>query len=230
MLQRYCFFQSFTVNLQTNKYEDMRKQWLKTSKIAIASAFLLAIIACEKLEIPSTEKQKEELTEPTRPENPDIAAPTTADDLHTREDTIFYVESRGMTDETPYTVSDIRNIIPHYLEIYGAIQLPNSYISGFIVGYVPKSQQNIAKAVFSAGQVETNIILADSPDEIDHNGCIAVQLSKSTPAQKEIRDGLNLATHPENLGRFVIVRGHIREYMHAMGVKSVKDAILYLEE
>ncbi|MDE6722071.1 MAG: hypothetical protein K2J84_07990 [Bacteroidaceae bacterium] len=95
------------------------------------------------------------------------------------------------------------------------------------MGYVPQRQQNVSKTVFSAGQAETNIVMADFPDEIDHNKCIAVQLTTTTPSHKEVRDGLNLAAHPENLGRFVIVCGHIKEYMRAMGVKNVKDAILY---
>lgn len=203
---------------------------MKTSTITIVSACLMAVAACEKLEIPVSEETKEESPVSGTPDTPDIPEPETADELRTRQDTIRYIESRGLTEDAPYSVSDVRNIIPHYLEIYGAIQMQNCYIGGFIVGYVPQRQQNISKTVFSAGQTETNIVMADFPDEIDHNNCIAVQLTTSTPAQKEVRDGLNLATHPENLGRFVIVCGHIKEYMRAMGVKSVKDAILYQEE
>lgn len=203
---------------------------MKTSTITIVSACLMAVAACEKLEIPVSEETKEESTVSGTPDTPDIPAQETADELRTRQDTIRYIESRGLTEDAPYSVSDVRNIIPHYLEIYGAIQIQNCYIGGFIVGYVPQRQQNISKTVFSAGQTETNIVMADFPDEIDHNKCIAVQLTTSTPAQKEVRDGLNLATHPENLGRLVIVYGHIKEYMRAMGVKSVKDAILYQEE
>lgn len=203
---------------------------MKTSTITIVSACLMAVAACEKLEIPVSEETKEESTVSGTPDTPDIPAPETADELRTRQDTIRYIESRGMSEDAPYSVSDVRNIIPHYLEIYGAIQMQSCHIGGFIVGYVPQRQQNVSKTVFSVGQTETNIVMADFPDEIDHNKCIAVQLTTSTPAQKEVRDGLNLATHPENLGRFVIVCGHIKEYMRAMGVKSVKDAILYQEE
>ncbi len=203
---------------------------MKTSTITIVSACLMAMAACEKLEIPTSEEAKEESTISGTPDTPDIPAPETTDELRTREDTIRYVESRGTTEDAPYSINDVRNIIPHYLGIYGAVQIQNCYIGGFIVGYIPQRQQNVSKTIFSAGQTETNIVMADSPDEIDHNNCIAIQLTTTTPAQKEVRDGLNLAAHPENLGRFVIVCGHIREYMHVMGVKSVKDAIIYQEE
>lgn len=207
----------------------MRNQWLKIVSITMVCACLVAQTACEKLEAPE-EISKEETEKPetqTPTNSPNIES---SDGLHTREDTIRYVESRGMTEETPFTVFDVRNIIPHYLKIHGVKQTTDCYIVGFIVGHIPQRQQYLSKTVFSAGHVKTNIVIADSPDEIDYNKCIAIQLTTSTPNQKVAREGLNLFDHPENLGRYVTVYGHIQEYMHAMGVKSVKDAILYLEE
>ena len=207
----------------------MRKQWLKIVSIAIACTCLMAQTSCEKLDTPEEISKEEAEKSETQPQT-DTPGRESSDGLYTREDTILYVESRGRTEDTSYTVSDVRNIIPHYLKIYGIKPIINGYISGFIVGYIPKRQQYLSKTVFAAGQVKTNIVLADSPDEIDYNKCIAIQLAVSTPDQKKTREGLNLFNHPENLGRYVTVCGHIQEYMHAMGVKGVKDAIIYLEE
>lgn len=207
----------------------MRNQWLKIVSITMACACLAAQTACEKLDTPE-EMSKEETEKPETQTPTNTTEKESSDGLYTRKDTILYVESRGRTEETSYTVSDVRNIIPHYLKIYGIKPIINGYISGFIVGYIPQRQQYLSKTVFAAGQVKTNIVLADSPDEIDYNKCIAIQLTTSTPDQKKTREGLNLFNHPENLGRYVTVCGHIQEYMHAMGVKGVKDAIIYLEE
>ena len=207
----------------------MRKQWLKIVSIAIACTCLMAQTSCEKLDTPEEISKEEAEKSETQPQT-DTPGRESSDGLYTREDTILYVESRGMTAETSFTISDVRNIIPHYLKNYVFKTAINGYITGFIVGYIPKRQQYLSKTVFSAGHVKTNIVIADSPDEIDYNKCIAIQLTTSTPNQKVAREGLNLFDHPENLGRYVTVYGHIQEYMHAMGVKSVKDAILYLEE
>lgn len=207
----------------------MRNQWLKIVSITMACACLVAQTACEKLEA-SEEISKEETGKSEAHPPTDTPDRESTDGLCTREDTIRYVESRGMTEETSFTVFDVRNIIPHYLKIHGAKQMIDCHIAGFIVGYIPQRQQYLSKTVFAAGRVKTKIVIADSPDEIDYNKCIAIQLSTSTPNQKKIRDGLNLFDHPENLGQYVTVYGHIQEYMHAMGVKSIKDAILYMEE
>ena len=207
----------------------MRKQWLKIVSIAIACTCLMTQTSCEKLDTPEEISKEEAEKSETQPQT-DTPGRESSDGLYTREDTIRYVESRGMTEETPFTVFDVRNIIPHYLKIHGVKQTTDCYIVGFIVGHIPQRQQYLSKTVFSAGHVKTNIVIADSPDEIDYNKCIAIQLTTSTPNQKVAREGLNLFDHPENLGRYVTVYGQIQEYMHAMGVKSVKDAILYLEE
>lgn len=207
----------------------MRNQWLKIVSIAIACAGLMTQTACEKLdEIDEVEKKETEKPKTQAPS--DISDKETSDELCTREDTILYVENRGMEEDAPYTVYDVRNIIPHYLSIHGTTGIYNRYIAGFIVGYIPQRQQYLSKTVFSAGQVKTNVVLADSPDEIDYNKCIAIQLTTNTPDQKEAREGLNLSDHPENLKRYVIVYGHIQKYMHVMGMKSVKEGILYVAE
>ena len=208
----------------------MWNQWIKILTLPFMVVCLLTTTACEKLDTPTPEKQTGETTNASNSDTPDTPIPETATELRTREDTIYYVESLGTTEEIPYSINDIRNIIPHYLDIYGAIQISNCYVGGFIVGYIPQHQQNISKTVFSAGSVNTNLVLADSPDEIDHKKCIAIQLTTSTPTQQEIREGLNLASHPENLGHYVIVQGNIKKYMSVMGVKEVKNAILFTEE
>jgi hypothetical protein len=140
-----------------------------------------------------------------------------------------YVDENGSTEESAYSVHDILHFLPKYLEYYDASGYPDRYVHGFIVGFVAKNKNSIAHAVFSSGDVETNIVIADSPDEIDYNNCIAVQLSTSSKGQKEVREGLNLFAHPENLGAHVILHGTVTKYMGTLGLKSVNDAVIYIE-
>ena len=91
-------------------------------------------------------------------------------------------------------------------------------VGGYIVGYV--SGSSITKTVFSTDNaVETNIVLADHPDETDYHYCSAMQLKKGT----EARADLNLADNPENLGQFVVLIGTKNKYYYAPGLKPVID-------
>ena len=97
------------------------------------------------------------------------------------------------------------------------------WIAGYIVGYVNGS--SISSAVFEAGSKETNIILADYPDVTDCNMVMPVQLSKDSKSKQEVREMLNLSSHPENLGKLDEVCGTIDTYMRVKGLKSTTNAI-----
>lgn len=189
--------------------------------------FMLALASCEKVE---------EVPEETPPiidaKGDCIVVPVVPigdpDSLST-EDLLDYVDENGSTEESAYSVHDILHLFPKYLEYYDASGYPDCYVRGFIVGFVAKNKNSIAHAVFSSGDVETNIVIADSPDEIDYHNCISVQLSNSSKGQKEVREGLNLSAHPENLGAYVILHGTVTKYMGTLGLKSVNDAVIYIE-
>ncbi len=90
-------------------------------------------------------------------------------------------------------------------------------LRGHIVGYAQSSFS--AKGVsFSAQncEVNTNIVLADDPDETDYTFCIPVQL----PAGN-CRDELNLRDNPDNLGRYVELVGKVEQYFAVPGFKGV---------
>ncbi|MBQ8710258.1 MAG: hypothetical protein IJ550_06765 [Bacteroidaceae bacterium] len=189
--------------------------------------FLFVFASCEKVE---------EVPEDTPPiinaEGDSIVVPIVPigdPDSLSIEDLLDYVDENGSTEESAYSVHDILHFLPKYLEYYDASGYPDCYVRGFIVGFVAKNKNSIAHAVFSSGDVETNIVIADSPDEIDYNNCIAVQLSTSSKGQKEVREGLNLFAHPENLGAYVILHGTVTKYMGTLGLKSVNDAVIYIE-
>ena len=97
-------------------------------------------------------------------------------------------------------------------------------VVGYIVGYVPSGK--ISNAKFTAEDaVETNIVIADSPDESDPKCCAAVQLVKGS----FLREALNLASYPENLHRCVCLFGTVQDYYGAPGLKQCED-FLWMDE
>ncbi len=186
---------------------------------------MIAITSCEKLDVPTGENiQSAHVEEDTT--SVAVLPPESPDSLST-EDLIEYVEYYGSTEETAYSIHDVLHFVPQYLNFYDAIGYPDCYIGGFIVGFIPTN--NISRTTFSSGDVETNIVLADSIGETDYHNCIAVQLSTSSKNKKAIREALNLSTHPENIGVYVILHGEITKYMGSFGLKNVDDAIIYAE-
>lgn len=174
--------------------------------------------------------QTEEPNEPNdtiNNEQPDEPKPQDDEGETTLKDTIKYVKNHGIDFESAFRVSDFKTYIPIYLEKAtkydpkaGAPYLPDCYVRGYIVGYIPKGNSSISKTIFGYGTTETNIVLADSPTETDYNQCIGIQL---TTNYKETRQALNLCTNPENLGKHVIVFGNIAPYMGTLGLKSTRE-------
>lgn len=200
----------------------------KTHIFPLLLLLMLTFIACERLEIPTTEEEQ--------PQTPDIeeqdsvpATPTEEDSLSLKE-IVNYINTHGSTEEEAFHVYDLLHLIPRYLENIGANGIPDCYVAGYIVGHIPKNGRSITQTIFAAGNVVTNIVIADSPDEKDPNNCIAIQLSTSSKGQQAVRTALNLADHPENLGKGVILHGYIYKYMGVLGLKNVGDAILYTEK
>ena len=118
-----------------------------------------------------------------------------------------------------YSVTDVLGPLTNYFKTHDDVISGHS-VKGYIVGYVRKNKNTISQTSFKLVlPSETNIVLADSPEEKDYNNCIAVELSKN---HIETRNALNLKDHPENLHRCVIVEGTIEIYMGALGVKNTR--------
>ena len=151
------------------------------------------------------------------------------------EDLVRYIYSHG-TEDAPFTITDFKTSLPEYLNHYGAPEIGSAgmkdvYICGYIVGYIPKGNRKIEKAVFgNDGTTQTNIIMADSPDEQDWNNCIAIELSLSSNRSRVVREALNLADNPDNYKKRFIIYGNIETYMGTLGLKSVREYLPYNEK
>lgn len=116
-------------------------------------------------------------------------------------------EEIATSKENPYSVA----------EAQGASG--SNYVCGYIVGYIDgQSLENGAR--FEVPSVpETEILIADNPDEVDPSKVYPVQL----PAG-DIRNALELSAHHELLKQEVLLFGSIERYFNVPGMKSTSWA------
>lgn len=125
-------------------------------------------------------------------------------------------------ETSPYLASDLATgYVGKYIIEKGAA-ISNSWVVGYIVGYVNGTKLTEKSAVFAAGNKETNILIADTPLETDYTNCVPVQLSSGT-SYKAAREALNLKIHPENIGRKVKLLGIAEKYMGCAGIKNTRE-------
>ncbi|MBR5052645.1 MAG: choice-of-anchor J domain-containing protein [Bacteroidaceae bacterium] len=115
----------------------------------------------------------------------------------------------GTTDsskENPLTVAQAKNASG------------NNYVKGYIVGYI--DGMSYSGATFSVpSAAETEILLADSPNETNPDNAFPVQL----PAG-DIRNALELSAHPAYLQQEVLLYGSVEKYFGVTGMKSTSWA------
>ena len=91
----------------------------------------------------------------------------------------------------------------------------NNYVKGYIVGYVD-GQKLAEGATFAVpSSPETEILLAETPDETNPDNVFPVQL----PAG-DIRNALELSAHPNYLKKEVLLYGSLEAYFGVPGLKS----------
>lgn len=92
----------------------------------------------------------------------------------------------------------------------------NATVEGYIVGVVKSGDgSNITYAHSGPFTVDTNLALADNPNETDKSKIIPVQLPSGS-----IRTALNLKTNPANLGKKIQITGSLEAYFKVPGLKS----------
>lgn len=118
-------------------------------------------------------------------------------------------DSKGVSYEDALTVS----------QALASVGREDVWVSGFIVG----GDLTSANASFAPPfKSSSNLILGPRSSSSSRENCIAVQLPSG-----DIRDMLNLADHPEMLGRLVCLNGDIESSYYGMvGLKNVSDFVL----
>ena len=123
--------------------------------------------------------------------------------------------------ENPYTVEDLKHMdIPENTS--AAEGQEKVWVKGYIVGSLNSSGSKIQEG---EDITAANIGLGATADETDGAATIPVQLPNG-----EIRTALNVKDNPSNVGKELLVYGHILKYMSKTGVKNVSDYVLDGEE
>lgn len=94
--------------------------------------------------------------------------------------------------------------------------IPNTYVKGVIVGYVPDKVYDDA-VLGATGEVsESNVLIAATANPASLDECVPVQLPFG-----DVRAALNLKTNPGNLGKTVTLLGTHTNYFGVTGLKEV---------
>lgn len=109
--------------------------------------------------------------------------------------------ANAQTQANPYSVLD-------YISACGNGALGTEvYVQGYIVGWV--NGASISGATFTVpATAYSNVLIAESQDEVDYNYCVPVQLVSGT----DLRSAVNLGDHPENLGHEIVIGGSSEKY------------------
>ncbi|MCR5850824.1 MAG: DUF6359 domain-containing protein [Bacteroidaceae bacterium] len=91
----------------------------------------------------------------------------------------------------------------------------NNYVKGYIVGYVDGQKLADGAKFAVPSSAETEILLAETPDETNPDNVLPVQL----PAG-DVRSALELSAHPDYLKKEVLLYGSLETYFGVLGMKS----------
>lgn len=94
-------------------------------------------------------------------------------------------------------------------------------VKGYVVGYISGNSLSTGAAFGLPDVVNTNMLLADSPEETDYLKCLPVRLEKSE--NYGYRDALNLYDHPQNYRRCILLLAGVGSYFRAKGITRVYD-------
>ena len=118
-------------------------------------------------------------------------------------------EEIATSKENPYSVADAQ----------GASG--SNYVRGYIVGYIDGKSVESGARFEVPTEAQTEILLADDPDEVDPSKAYPVQLPPG-----EIRNALELSAHPEFMKQEVLLFGSIESYFGVPGMKNTSWARL----
>lgn len=99
------------------------------------------------------------------------------------------------------------------------------YVTGWSKGYIVGTVKEGVNTVTSSDDLQfsgpfsrnTNVLLADDPNETDYTKILAVNL----PAGSALRDDVNLVGNPDNLGKWLNVYGVLRAYFGIAGLRDM---------
>lgn len=129
------------------------------------------------------------------------------------------------TDQSPPLVKGSKKAPYSVLESQLLEGKTGVWVEGYIVGTVSGNINNFIPG--NSSTVTSNIALSDTPDEIDVNNIIPVNLSESTAS---IRSALNIPDNPENINKKVLIKGDLDTYFSVPGMRNPKEYAFTLSD
>ena len=108
--------------------------------------------------------------------------------------------------------------VAQLIEAYNNGTTGAATITGYIVGTSEAGKSKFTPILGLDKASNTNIIIADDPNETDTSKCIPVQLPSGA-----VRKGVNLVDNPGNLGKKITLVGEIQKYFSMAGFKNAKE-------
>ncbi len=90
------------------------------------------------------------------------------------------------------------------------------WVEGYIVGVMETDTDPFEANFTGPWRTNSNIIIADDPNETNLNKCMMVQLPIGN-----IREALNLVSNPDNKGKIVKVQGNLESYFSQPGIRTL---------
>ena len=120
------------------------------------------------------------------------------------------------TMESPYSVADAQQI---YEKAGGSTT--TAFVTGYVVGFVDGNAMNATTTTFAYPEkAESEIIIADSPEENDYTKCIPIKI----PNGEEWKSNFELSAQQGLMHQQVIMKGSITKYFGVCGIKDVTYA------
>lgn len=175
---------------------------MKTTALLTAALAALLACACGKIELPDADDAAQQ-QKPSKPDESGGATPGDEDDFPEEDYALPVSQALGM-EAGSY-----------------------AYVYGYIVGYAPGT--SVSSLTFSLPQEgpNTNMFIADSPNEMSPQACMAVRLAtdKGNP-----RAALNLYDHPDLFRQPILILGYLDKYFSKTGIREISDFTLMATE
>lgn len=89
------------------------------------------------------------------------------------------------------------------------------WVTGYLVGVMETNTDPFAASFAPPFYTNSNVLLADNPNETNLSNCLIVQLPAGA-----IRNAVNLVNNPGNLGKEIMLHGNLEKYFSVPGLKE----------
>ena len=177
---------------------------MKKLALLMLAALLLAATSCEKIELPADEDGSKEETPAPTPEQPGTDPDDEPDDSADEND--------------PTGGADIWSVAQ-------ALTLGEDefvWVKGYIVGYARSTSRSSLTFARPTEKPNTNMFIADRPEETDKERCMAIRLAQSG---MDYRSKLNMFDHPEFFRQPILIMGQTGTYFGATGIREIFEYV-----